>query len=98
VLLGDPLTNRTDRTLLAVLLNPPRTTPGVRTRRAVERAGRVLGYDGVTIVNLCPRTRDPSWNSMVRRSLSMVGRRRVMRSGTTFVQHRGFWAHGVSRV
>lgn len=54
MLLGDPLTNRTDRTLLAVLLNPPQTTSGVRTRRAVERAGRVLGYDGVTIVNLCP--------------------------------------------
>jgi hypothetical protein len=51
-LLGDSLTNRTDCTLLGVLLNPPLSTPGNRTRNAVTRAGRVLGYDGVEILNL----------------------------------------------
>jgi hypothetical protein len=39
--------------LLAVLLNPPRSTPGTRTRNAVERAGRVLGFESVKIANLC---------------------------------------------
>ena len=39
--------------LLAVLLNPPEATSGARTRGAVERARRVLGYSSVQIVNLC---------------------------------------------
>lgn len=39
--------------LLAVLLNPPGSSSGTRTRNAVERAGQVLGYDHVKIANLC---------------------------------------------
>lgn len=39
--------------LLAVLLNPPGSTSGTRTRNAVERAGRVLGFGSVKIANLC---------------------------------------------
>ncbi len=39
-------------TLLAILLNPPLTTSGARTIRAVELARRVLGYSHVEIVNL----------------------------------------------
>jgi hypothetical protein len=39
--------------LLAVLLNPPGTTSGIRTRNAVASAGRVLGFGGVEIANLC---------------------------------------------
>src|SRR4051794_40950148 len=39
--------------LLAVLLNPPGTTSGVRTRNAVASATRVLGYNTVKIANLC---------------------------------------------
>jgi hypothetical protein len=41
--------------LVAILLNPPASTPGTRTRNAVERAARVLGYESVEIANLCPR-------------------------------------------
>lgn len=39
--------------LLAVLLNPPACSSGVRTRNAVARAATVLGYDSVRLVNLC---------------------------------------------
>jgi hypothetical protein len=39
--------------LLAVLLNPPGSTSGTRTRNAVERSGRVLGFRSVKIANLC---------------------------------------------
>lgn len=41
-------------TLVAVLLNPPDATSGTRTRNAIARAGRVLGYADVQIVNLFP--------------------------------------------
>jgi hypothetical protein len=46
------MTTDDERTLLGVLLNPPLSTPGNRTRNAVARAARVLGYDGVEILNL----------------------------------------------
>lgn len=36
-----------------MLLNPPGRSTGARTRNAVSRAARVLGYDHVTITNLC---------------------------------------------
>ncbi|MCW2855878.1 MAG: hypothetical protein JWR52_1493 [Marmoricola sp.] len=39
--------------LVAVLLNPPATTTGNRTRNATEGAARILGYDSVEVVNLC---------------------------------------------
>lgn len=39
--------------LTAVLLNPPTSTSGVRSRNAVHRAAVVLGYGSVEIVNLC---------------------------------------------
>ena len=42
-----------DGTLLAVLLNPPARTAGVRSRNAVTRAARVLGHDRVVFANLC---------------------------------------------
>ncbi|GAB3795063.1 hypothetical protein GCM10028798_03160 [Humibacter antri] len=38
--------------LLAVLLNPPSSTTGVRTRNAVNLAGEVLGFHRTEIVNL----------------------------------------------
>jgi len=38
--------------LLAVLLNPPSSTTGVRTRNAVNLAGKVLGFQRTEIVNL----------------------------------------------
>ncbi|WP_448629883.1 DUF1643 domain-containing protein [Cellulomonas soli] len=38
--------------LLAVLLNPPSASSGVRSRRAVERAARALGFDAYTVANL----------------------------------------------
>lgn len=38
--------------LLAVLLNPPSSTTGVRTRNAVNLAGEVLGFPRIEIVNL----------------------------------------------
>ena len=39
--------------LMAVLLNPPMSTSGSKSRHAVARAAAVLGYDRVEIVNLC---------------------------------------------
>lgn len=36
-----------------MLLNPPATSAGVRTRNAVGRAARALGYDRVVLANLC---------------------------------------------
>lgn len=39
--------------LVAVLLNPPAQSSGVRTRNAVYRAAGVLGYDEVVMTNLC---------------------------------------------
>jgi hypothetical protein len=39
-------------TLVAVLLNPPSSTTGIRTRQAVDRARMVLGYEEVRIFNL----------------------------------------------
>lgn len=39
--------------LVAVLLNPPAQSSGVRSRNAVYRAARVLGYDDVVMTNLC---------------------------------------------
>lgn len=45
--------------LLAVLLNPPRSTSGVRTLGAVRRAATVLGFRDLMIANLFPdRTTD----------------------------------------
>ena len=41
------------RTLVAVLLNPPATTAGTRSRNAVARAASVLGYDRAVMANLC---------------------------------------------
>jgi hypothetical protein len=38
---------------VAVLLNPPERTSGVRSRNAVARAAAVLGYGEVRVVNLC---------------------------------------------
>lgn len=40
-------------TLVAVLLNPPATTGGARSRNAVMRAADVLGYERAVIANLC---------------------------------------------
>jgi len=45
-------TNTRPTTLVAVLLNPPLTTSGVRTILAVDRASAVLGYESVRVVNL----------------------------------------------
>ncbi len=45
-------TNSSTRILLAVLLNPPGATTGVRTRNAVRAAAEVLGFDSTEIVNL----------------------------------------------
>lgn len=42
-----------ERTLVAVLLNPPATTAGTRSRNAVARAANVLGYDRAVVANLC---------------------------------------------
>ena len=39
--------------LVAILLNPPLTTSGERTRKAVGSAARVLGYEKHEISNLC---------------------------------------------
>ena len=39
--------------LVAVLLNPPEHTSGIRSRNAVARAAAVLGHGEVRIVNLC---------------------------------------------
>jgi hypothetical protein len=39
--------------LIAVLLNPPEHTSGVRSRNAVARAAVVLGHGEVRVVNLC---------------------------------------------
>ncbi|WP_456846869.1 hypothetical protein [Cellulomonas sp. P5_C6] len=39
--------------LTAVLLNPPAVTTGIRTRNAVAKAGLVLGYSTIEVVNLC---------------------------------------------
>jgi hypothetical protein len=39
--------------LVAVLLNPPEHTSGVRSRNAVARAATVLGHEEVRVVNLC---------------------------------------------
>ncbi|PKQ30556.1 MAG: hypothetical protein CVT62_13170 [Actinobacteria bacterium HGW-Actinobacteria-2] len=45
--------------LLAVLLNPPRSTSGARTLGAVQRAAAVLGFGDLTIANLfADRTMD----------------------------------------
>lgn len=41
------------RHLVAVLLNPPATSTGVRSRNAVIRAARVLGYERTVVTNLC---------------------------------------------
>ncbi|MDQ6525541.1 DUF1643 domain-containing protein [Nocardioides sp. LHD-245] len=38
---------------MAVLLNPPSASSGMRSRNAVERAATLLGYDEVVIANLC---------------------------------------------
>lgn len=38
---------------MAVLLNPPKRTSGVRSRNAVARAAAVLGYGEIRVVNLC---------------------------------------------
>jgi len=38
---------------VAVLLNPPAHSTGVRSRNAVSRAATVLGYEHVTFTNLC---------------------------------------------
>ncbi len=38
--------------LLAVLLNPPASSSGARSRRAAQRAAEVLGYDCCEIANL----------------------------------------------
>lgn len=38
--------------MVAVLLNPPSTTTGIRTRQAVDLARMVLGYERVRIFNL----------------------------------------------
>lgn len=40
------------RRLVAILLNPPHSTTGNRSRNAVSRVGRVLGYTSVEIANL----------------------------------------------
>lgn len=42
-----------DRILVAVLLNPPETSAGTRSRNAVARAANVLGYDRAILANLC---------------------------------------------
>lgn len=42
-----------DRGLAAVLLNPPATSTGVRSRTAVLRAAKVLGYEQAVMTNLC---------------------------------------------
>lgn len=39
--------------LVALLLNPPAVSSGARTRNAVSRAAAVLGFEHVTISNLC---------------------------------------------
>lgn len=41
-------------TAVAMLLNPPSATSSTRTRNAIARAGEVLGYSHVQIVNLFP--------------------------------------------
>lgn len=46
------MTTHKPRILLSVLLNPPATTSGARTRSAVEAAAIALGYDSAEIVNL----------------------------------------------
>jgi hypothetical protein len=50
---GERLSAPRRGTLVAVLLNPPAATSGARTHNAVTRAGHVLGYASVEIVNLC---------------------------------------------
>ncbi|WP_368859933.1 DUF1643 domain-containing protein [Microbacterium algeriense] len=39
--------------MVAVLLNPPSATAGVRSRNAVARAACAIGYESVVIANLC---------------------------------------------
>ena len=39
--------------LVAILLNPPLSTTGNRSRNAVSRASQLLGYKSVEVVNLC---------------------------------------------
>lgn len=50
---GEPTGEDRERTLVAVLLNPPATTAGTRSRNAVARAANVLGYDCAVMANLC---------------------------------------------
>ena len=45
-------TNRR-RDLVAVLLNPPATSTGTRSRQAVARAASALGYERAVMKNLC---------------------------------------------
>lgn len=46
------MTNSESHIMLAVLLNPPARTAGVRTRNAVRLAGELLGFGSTEIVNL----------------------------------------------
>ena len=43
----------TERQLLAILLNPPATTSGMRSLNAVARAASALSFDRVEVANLC---------------------------------------------
>lgn len=42
-----------ERKLVAVLLNPPASSTGTRSRNAVARAATTLGYDHAIMTNLC---------------------------------------------
>ena len=45
--------SESQRTLVGVLLNPPATSTGTRSRNAVARAAGVLGYEKSTLTNMC---------------------------------------------
>ena len=48
-----PSSTETDRTLLAICLNPPSQSSGVRTERAVAAAATAFGCNVGLIANLC---------------------------------------------
>lgn len=53
LLRSSELTSQPERKLVAVLLNPPATSAGTRSRNAVVRAASALAYDHVIMTNLC---------------------------------------------